>query len=108
MFGRKPRIELDVLGNYPELGLSEDEHVSQTLGKICKTFDFVQNQIKKNIDYQLKEYSLDHKANYEVDSHAFVFNPMRKSGEAAKLNEDGPYLLLSQRKLMKSALNWYH
>ena len=43
MFGRSPRIELDILDSNQNPTLSEDEYVNQTMGRLNKAFDFVQH-----------------------------------------------------------------
>ena len=50
-----------------------------------KVFNVVEKQIKKNLDYRVKEYSPAYKIKYEIDLNVLVFNPKRKSDEAAKL-----------------------
>ena len=67
--------------------------------RLNKAFDFVQHQIKKNIDYRIKEYAPTHKVNYEIGSHALVFNPMRKSGESGKLKRGWSLPFVVIRKL---------
>lgn len=44
-----------------------------------KEFDFVQNHIKRNIEYRVKEYSPNHKPSYEVGDYALGFNSIRKA-----------------------------
>ena len=47
-------------------------------------FDIVEKQIKKNLDYRIKEYTLTN-PNYDIGQHVLIFNPARKVGEASKL-----------------------
>ena len=84
MFGRSPRIELDVLTNPSSSEVEEDHHVADILIRKCKAFDIVQTQIKKNLDYRIKEYAQE-KKEYQIGSHALVFTPTRKVGESSKL-----------------------
>ena len=85
MFMRKPRIELDILDNNRTPGQEEDEYINESLERMHKVFSIVEKQIKKNLDYRLKEYSFAHKNKLEVGQHVLVFNPTRRVGEASKL-----------------------
>ena len=60
VFRTSLRIELDILDSSQETTLTEDDYVSQTLDGLNKAFGFVQHQIKKYIEYRLKEYSPTH------------------------------------------------
>ena len=84
MFLRSPRIELDILDNSRTPGQEEDEYINESLEKLKKVFDIVEKQIKKNLDYRIKEYTLT-KHNYDIGQHVLIFNPARKVGEASKL-----------------------
>ena len=85
MFGRSPRIELDILGGKRTTGVEEDDHVYETLQKMTAVFDIVDKTIKKNLDYRAKEYANTTSLDFEVDKHVLVFTPARKVGEASKL-----------------------
>ena len=74
MFARQPRIELDLL-QPQEQENSEDEFVAKTIDRMNKAFEVVQKQIKKNLDYRIKEYTPDHKTKYEVGTFVMVFLP---------------------------------
>ena len=84
MFLRSPRIELDILDNSRTPGQEEDEYINESLEKLKKVFDIVEKQIKKNLDYRIKEYTLT-KHNYDIGQHVLIFNSTRKVGEASKL-----------------------
>ena len=84
MFLRSPRIELDILDSSKTPGQEEDEYVNESLEKLQKVFNIVERQIKKNLDYRIKEYTLA-KHNYDIGQHVLIFNPARKVGEASKL-----------------------
>ena len=58
MFLCSPRIELDILDNSRTPGQEEDEYINESLEKLKKVFDIVEKQIKKNLDYRIKEYTL--------------------------------------------------
>ena len=77
----------------------EDKYISDTLQKMKKVFDTVEKQIKENLDCRLKEYSPEHKINYEIGSHVLVFNPKRKSSEAAKLKREWSLPFMVTKKL---------
>ena len=85
MFARQPRIELDLLQPPTGQDISEDEFVARTMDRMNRAFKVVQKQIKKNLDYRIKEYSPDNKTKYEIGHHVLVFCPARKKGETAKL-----------------------
>lgn len=85
MFGRSPSIELDIIEDNPNPEVPEDQFVADTLERMTKAFNVVEQQIKKNLDYRLKEYSPAQKAIYEVGNYVLLFSPTRKSGEASKL-----------------------
>ena len=67
MFLRSPRIELDILDSSKTPGQEEDEYVNESLEKLQKVFNIVERQIKKNLDYRIKEYTLA-KHNYDIDN----------------------------------------
>ena len=67
MILRSPRIELEILNNNRTPGQEEDEYVNESLEKLQKVFNTVERQIKKNLDYRIKEYTLT-KHNYALDN----------------------------------------
>lgn len=85
MFGRSPRIELDILGGKRTTGVEEDDYVYETLQKMNTVFDIVDKTIKKNLDYRAKGFANTTSENFEVGKYVLVFTPARKIGEASKL-----------------------
>ena len=69
MFLRSPRIELDILNNNRTPRQKEDEYVNESLEKLKKVFNIVENQIKENLDYRIKEYTLD--INLSINNSSF-------------------------------------
>ena len=110
MFLRSPRIELDILDSSKTPGQEEDEYVNESLEKLQKVFNIVERQIKKNLDYRIKEYTLA-KHNYDIGQHVLIFNPARKVGEASKLKRGWSLQFIITKKINDicfemESLNW--
>ena len=98
MFLRSPRIELDILDNNRTPGQEEDEYINESLEKLKKVFNIVEKQIKKNLDYRIKEYTLT-KHNYDIGQLVLIFNPARKVGKASKLKRGWSLPFIINKKI---------
>ena len=98
MFLRSPRIELDILNYSRTPGQEADEYVNESLEKLQKVCHIVEKQIKKNLDYRIKEYTLT-KHNYDIGQHILIFNPARKVGEASKLKRGWSRTFIITKKM---------